>query len=97
MCKPQKYNGWTNRATWNVALWVANDEARYDTFIILCKELVKDGKMWTAEYALQMSIGAPLFHDGKTPDGDLLSKVNWDEIAEAWNEDVKDIMEASNV
>ena len=26
---PQKYNGWTDWTTWNVALWINNDQCYY--------------------------------------------------------------------
>jgi len=30
MTQEKEYNGWSNHATWNVALWIQNDEGLYN-------------------------------------------------------------------
>ena len=40
----QTYNGWTNRATWNVALWIGNDEFLYKT-ALACVEYKEQNEL----------------------------------------------------
>jgi hypothetical protein len=73
------YNGWTNRATWNVNLWVDNTErtyrARLDAF-----RRQKPTAATAEAFARQM------FPNG-TPDIRGFAAVNWAELAESWGED----------
>lgn len=73
------YNGWTNWETWNVALWVDNEEAIYRA---KCRKFTitepspRNVELFVGEW----------FPDG-TPDMDSpaeMRAVNWDEIAENW-------------
>ncbi len=73
----EKYHGWTNYATWNVDLWVTNVESTYNA--------MRELRPYDAAKAEQ--IARELFPEG-TPDMDSpkdMDKVNWEEIAEAWN------------
>lgn len=77
--KEEGYQGWTNYETWNVALWAGNEEPSY--------RYVVENMPYTAEKAEQ--IAREMYPEG-TPDMDSpqdMGKVNWDEIAEAWNEE----------
>jgi hypothetical protein len=74
----QKYNGWSNYETWNVALWIDSDENTYHT--------VKENAPFTAVKAQRIAL--ELYPKG-TPDMDSpadMDRVNWKEIARAWNE-----------
>jgi uncharacterized protein (DUF1810 family) len=39
-----EYNGWKNRQTWNVALWVQNDEPLYRAAVDYAERARKRGK-----------------------------------------------------
>jgi len=75
----ETYNGWTNWETWNVALWIDNDESLYRQ---RCRTSQWDSGM-VSEFVQK------LMPDG-TPDMDCgceLNKVDWHEIAESWNDE----------
>ena len=73
------YNGWSNRETWNAALWVNNDEGLYNGAQRLL--LTHDDP---AELAPELeSYCRGLWPNGLTPDGDDLDTVDWREFAEA--------------
>ncbi len=73
------YNGWTNRATWNVNLWLFNSISRYEAMVRIFPE--KNAGTDSAE-----AFCRGLWPE-KTPDGCLLDNVNWKEVAEAINEE----------
>ena len=57
----QTYNGWANRATWNVVLWINNEEPMYRQVLGLVNSKVTQ---WTDVAGVLTT----LFGD-KTPDG----------------------------
>lgn len=75
------YNGWTNRETWAVNLWLNNDEYVYK-FIQSQLPLtpVKISYLTTEEV-----IGSYFRKIDADIDGNWYA-VNWAEIAESWNE-----------
>jgi len=78
------YNGWTNWETWNVAMWIGNDEM----FNRLMTQGAKND--WEQFKALAMQFGIT-----KTPDGVSFEdpEVNQDEIREAYAEEEEEVAE----
>jgi len=87
------YNGWTNYETWNVKLWMDNDEGSYGYWNDTAHGL-KDASNGTAQLAEQLEVE----HEETLPEltgwhADCLraafSQVNWREIAEHLIEDAE--------
>lgn len=79
----EKYNGWANYETWNVALWYNNDEAIYHTLNAVIEPV--EPEEINDETAAEIVIGVfENFGLKKTLDGvELKSKaIDWSEIAE---------------
>ena len=77
----ERYNGWANYETWNINLWLANDECLYTGIL----ELTNGKKIKTIKDTKEKV--SALFGE-KTPDGVSLKdkKIKWSEIKEAINE-----------
>ena len=92
---PENYNGWANRNTWNVALWVMND---YNTQEQM-RGWFKNGAgktvnaiPVTAEHFIKTAFprGTDDQRAGKTTGAKWVeSPVNWQEIADMMNETLK--------
>ena len=98
------YNGWTNYETWNVKLWLDNDEGSYLYWRERAEERYAEGKagedMDSAVSDLRDELQSS--HEENMPEvhgtyadllGAALSEVNWHEIAESLMEDAKENVE----
>ena len=71
---PEKYNGWNDWTTWNVALWINNDECYYN--------IAKDCKDYMDFlFEMQSMIGS-----FATPDGADWGEANIEEMNEVISE-----------
>ena len=62
------YNGWENYETWNVALWIQNDEFLYNT-AKACVEFCNDNETPYDKFVRCMTEGQIGRHLVSTPDG----------------------------
>ena len=72
----KEYNGWTNRATWNVSLWLNNQEDLYNAYMPILRATDDD-----IEAAEAIEEFCRAIWGDRTPDGDLLDEANFEEIA----------------
>ena len=76
-----KYNGWANRSTWNVNLWIGNDEKLYRMVLKMGETSTSQGDFADRLEGLLLTIW-----NGETPDGDSLAPVDWVDICDQFAE-----------
>ena len=89
------YNGWSNRPTWNVNLWLSNDQGLYNEVNRIARTCAPD--QYTAEEERESEVERftqaleaycrAIWPTGKTPDNDSLDACDFAEVAASWLED----------
>jgi hypothetical protein len=80
------YNGWANYETWNVTLWIDNDEGLYGFVRDGLEELLdRNGNDWESVSLTEIKeLIRDAFGSNKTPDGVSLfdSTIDWSEVSD---------------
>jgi hypothetical protein len=79
------YNGWPNRETWNVMLWLDNEESAYRYYVERVKYHLAKGRKISGMRAKAIAANAL---GERTGDGISLNnnRIKWTAIAEAMRE-----------
>lgn len=85
------YNGWKNMATWNVALWLNNDEVLYNIVVNYVKRCKHRGISISWTHFIEST---SIKHHNKTPDGYsfLSSKLCKSELTAMLKEIAKEVV-----
>jgi len=105
MTNEEGYNGWSNYETWNVALWIDNDEGSYNYWRERSREILESDlsddfapperkAVWLLADEIKDTIEdmSPLASEASLYSdllGAALSEVDWREIAEHYLEEVQ--------
>ena len=86
MAQNGTYNGWPNYETWNVMLWMDNEEQAYKLYREHVRMAKRNHQRFTIDWAQTVTRQAFGY---KTPDGVYLDspKIRWGAIAEAMREE----------
>jgi len=76
----QTFNGWANHATWNIALWIQNDQFLYNT-AKACVEYKEENELPYTKFKRCMMFGQVGRHLEQTPDGIKYDNIDIDEAA----------------
>jgi len=101
----QTYNGWKNYPTWNINLWLSNDEGIYEATMEIVQAAVWERGTWNGSPRIAVAdalkdwvreeLAPDTSKDGWLVFSDLLGyaldQVDWLEIADAWIESAAEV------
>lgn len=86
MTEEKTYNGWANYETWNVVLWLFNDESIHDNLYDGLKPYFRSGMgMGDLKYVVRRCFYNPEDNTSATPDGVWLDdkRIDWSAVKKA--------------
>ena len=98
----QKYNGWTNYATWNIKLWIDNEQGSHEWWVeqaMTALDITPEGYKHLSEATMVLEDVLETHYNEELMEGPLnpgwmmdclqhtLAHVNWYEIAECYIDD----------